>query len=128
MTKPDNVVEAQHDETEPVPLVVNEAAPGNLGVGDYVFASRWSDCDPCDPWAVGHVSEIGLGFVVVGEVSARRFPKAMRISLKQGQRIIAAYARLAAEPATWQQPIDYQVIADIFDVSRPSGLADHPGK
>ena len=37
------------NEVEPVPIVKNIKAPSDLAVGDYVFASRWSDCSPGDP-------------------------------------------------------------------------------
>lgn len=101
-------------EEEEAPLVVNQAAPGDLTVGDYVFASRWSDCDPGDPWAVGHVSEIGAGFVVVGDVSPRRWPKAMRISAEQGRRIVESYPGMEAN----YEPQSYEAIARVFGIAK----------
>ena len=95
-------------------IVQNLSAPGDLAIGDYVFASRWGDCDWCDPWGVGHVSEIGLGWVSLGETGARRFPKAMRITHSQGAAIVAAYPGLEREKA----PLDYEVVAKVFGVSR----------
>lgn len=100
---------AQDEET---PIIVNPKAPGDLAVGDYVFASRWSDCDHSDPWVVGHVSEIGPNFVVVGDASQRRFPHAMRITAEQGRRIIEQYPPLERAHA----PLDYKLIASIFGV------------
>lgn len=97
-------------EEEDAPLVVNHAAPGDLAVGDYVFASRWSDCDPGDPWTVGHISELGPNFVVVGEVTQRRWPKAMRISEEQGRRIIEQYPPMEAD----FQSANYKAIARVF--------------
>lgn len=79
------------------PSVKNPEAPGELSVGDYVFVSRWADCDPADPWAVGHVSETGKDFVCV-ESDKRRWPRAMRITPAQGARIISEFTRLACEP------------------------------
>ena len=75
-------------------FVENKEAPGDLAVGDYVFASRWSDCSPGDPWAVGHVSEVGAYYVVIGEVNQRRWDKAMKISHEQGARIADLYPKL----------------------------------
>jgi hypothetical protein len=105
---------------EDVPLVVNHAAPGDLSVGDYVFASRWSDCDPGDPWVVGHVSEIGAGFVVVGEVTQRRWTKAMRISEEQGRRIIEQYPIMEVN----YRPQNYRGIALVFGVKCGESTAE----
>lgn len=60
----------------------------DLKVGDYVFASHWSDCDPNDPWHVGQVTEVGTDFVVVGDVSQRWWRRATRISPEKGKEII----------------------------------------
>lgn len=70
------------------PITFNGVAPGDIKVGDYVFASHWSDCDPKDPWHVGKVTDIGEGFVVVGDVSQRRWRRATRISSEKGKKII----------------------------------------
>ena len=106
-------------EEEKAPVVVNQKVPGDLAVGDYVFASRWSDCDPGDPWFVGHVAEIHLaaaehaipypGYVVLAE-SLRRWPHAMRITPEQGKRICEAF------PSMEHQPQDYEAIARVFGV------------
>lgn len=99
------------------PQVVNPKAPGDLKVGDYVFASRWGDCDPGDPWHVGHVAEIHLsapehavpypGYVVLAE-SPRRWPHAMRITQEQGARIVAEL------PGMENQPRDFAAVARLF--------------
>lgn len=94
-------------------LVINPVAPGNLSIGDYVFASRWCDCDPGDPWAVGHVSELGDGFVVVGEVTQRRWHKAMRISEEQGRSIVEQYPAMEIN----YTPLNYPAIARVFGVA-----------
>lgn len=91
------------------PIVRNQKVTSNLSVGDYVFASRWSDCDPGDPWCVGHITFLGDAFVVVGDVSQRRFPHAMKISLDQGERIIETY------PGLERKPCDFKQIAAIFN-------------
>jgi hypothetical protein len=103
-------IEGQLRLDECVPLIVNQTAPADLEVGDYVFASRWSDCDPCDPWVVGHISELGPNFVVVGDVSTRRWPKVMLIDHEQGRRIIEQYPPMEKEGA----PLNYPAIARIF--------------
>lgn len=98
------------DAEEDKPIIRNQDAPGDLSIGDYVFASRWGDCDPGDPWAVGHVSEIGDGFVVLGDVNQRHWRKAMRISHEQGRRICELY------PGMGRQPLNYRAIAEVFGV------------
>ena len=95
--------------TEQEPIVINKDAPGDLKIGDYVFASRWSDCDPGDPWHVGHVSEIGPNYVVCGDVSIRHWRKAMKITAEQGARICAEFPALEKIC-----PSDYLVIARVF--------------
>jgi hypothetical protein len=94
------------------PLVTNPKAPGDLKVGDYVFASRWSDCDPGDPWHVGHVSEVGPDYVVVGDVSRRRWPRAMKITQEQGSRIVQAFPPMEDN---WKA-FNYKAIANVFGV------------
>lgn len=105
-------VVAMYAQQDTIPIVRNLAAPGDLAIGDYVFASRWSDCDPGDPWAVGHVSEIGSNYVVVGDVSPRGWRKAMRITAEQGQRIIEQYPPMEANRAA----INYKAIAQVFGI------------
>lgn len=104
------------NDEETTPLVVNVKAPSDLKVGDYVFASRWSDCDPGDPWHVGYVSEVGEGYVVIGEVSQRRWGNAMRISEEQGARIVQEYPVLEMGPS-----LPYAEIARVFGVTIPEG-------
>lgn len=89
-------------------------APSDLAIGDYVFASRWSDCCPGDPWHVGYVSEVGPGYVVVGEVSQRRWGNAMRITEEQGRRIAAEYPAMEDGPS-----LPYEAIARVFGVPIP---------
>lgn len=102
------------------PQVVNQDAPGDLQLGDYVFASRWSDCDPGDPWAVGHISEIGDGYVVVAGVTLKRFPKAMRITPEQGARIAAEF------PAMERETQDFGAVARVFGLE-PGTVAKRNG-
>lgn len=99
------------DEEEQAPIVENIKAPSDLVIGDYVFASRWSDCDPGDPWHIGYVSEVGKDYVVIGEVSLRRWGNAMRISEEQGHRIAKEYPVLEQGPA-----LPYAEIARVFGV------------
>lgn len=96
------------------PIVQNQPAPGDLKRGDYVFASRWSDCDPGDPWEVGFVSLVGEDYVVLS--SPRRWRKATRITPEQGRRICAQY------PVMEEMPQDYEAIAKVFGVPTPGEL------
>lgn len=80
-------------------MLSNTRCPGNLFVGDYVFASRWSDCDWNDPWAVGYVLSLGDNYVTVGnedktinlQIGTQSWRYAMLITKEQGERIIAQY-------------------------------------
>lgn len=113
------------EQDEETPIVVNPKAPGDLAVGDYVFASRWSDCDWCDPWYVGHIAEIHRfapeyavpypGYVVLREAPHRRWPHAMRLTAEQGKKIIEQYPRLERE----FRPLDYKLVASIFEATAP---------
>jgi hypothetical protein len=111
LAQQEKIVE-MYEQQNTVQIVVNQAAPGNLAVGDYVFASRWSDCDPSDPWVVGHISEVGSNFVVVGEVSPRYWPKAMKISAEQGQHIIEQYPHMEGN----RDSLNYKKIAQVFGI------------
>lgn len=101
------------------PLVKNLKAPGDLEVGDYVFASRWTDCDPGDPWHIGYVSEVGSNYVVIGAVSCRRWPNAMRITEDQGDRIAKEFP-----PLEQGRALPYAAIARVFGVPVPAGWVD----
>lgn len=57
-------------------------------IGDYVHAHRWSDQDPNDPWCVGHVSEIGDNYVVVGLYSERRWSRWENITGEEGRQLL----------------------------------------
>jgi hypothetical protein len=103
-----------NEEFEQIPIVTNKPVPNDLVIGDYVFASRWSDCDPCDPWHVGFVTEIGVGYIVCGAETPRRWLKAMRITKEQGARICAEYPILEKKYA----PLDYKLIAEIFGIEK----------
>ena len=80
----------------------NVAAPGDLAVGDYVFASDWSDCDWNDPWAIGFVASLLPYGVVIGNedgglidrVGIKYWKFAKRISVEQGRQIIEHYPEM----------------------------------
>ena len=110
---------------EAEPIVRNCEAPGDLKPGDYVFASRWSDCDPGDPWEVGFVSEVGFypGFMtkagyVVLQGGLRRWGRAMRITPEQGRRICEQF------PSMERLPQDYGAIARVFGIKGGQHGAD----
>lgn len=101
--------ESQMIDEDPQPIIVNLKAPGDLKKGDYVFASRWTDCSPSDPWFVGHVSEVGDRYVVIAESTRRQWPNAMRITAEQGRRIIDQFPAMEDGPQA-----SYEEIAKIF--------------
>lgn len=111
---------------EAEPIVRNCEAPGDLKPGDYVFASRWSDCDPGDPWEVGFVSEVGFypesmtkaGYVVL-QGGSRRWGRAMRITPEQGRRICEQF------PSMERLPQDYGAIARVFGIKGGQHGADN---
>jgi len=74
-------------------------APGELEIGDYVFATRWSDADWNGPWAVGYVYVIGKDHIglrhedgsLIPGVGLRGFKYAVPVSGEQGSLIAAEY-------------------------------------
>jgi len=62
----------------------------SIQVGDYVLATRWSDGDPKDPFAVGFVVSVEEeGFVVsYGYNYSRMFRKVKKISANRGRFIL----------------------------------------
>lgn len=91
-------------------IIFNQTAPNSIEIGDYVFASRWGDCDPHDPWVVGFVTELDTDSVVVGSHSPRAYPKAMKITKEQGDRIVKAYQQVPVSTL-----LSYADIAYIFN-------------
>lgn len=66
---------------------------GQVSVGDYVLATKYSDGDPQDQWAVGFVSNINADrFYVVDSQGtlfrASGFRRAQKITKKQGEKIL----------------------------------------
>lgn len=64
----------------------------NLNQGDYVLATKWSDGDPADPWAVGFLSEtIEERYIVVDSQGksfrSEGFRRARKISAERGKWI-----------------------------------------
>ena len=101
----------QHDpDEEPQWAFKNPATPGDLKIGDYVFASRWSDSDPGDPWAVGYVDALGHNWIsLVG--NSRRWLRASRITKEQGTRILAEYPKME----NYRGGVPYEFIRSIFN-------------
>jgi len=87
-----------------------------IEIGDYVLATRWSDCDWNDPWAVGFVCWVGNCSVALDDggggeihgVGSRRFPFARKISGETGSRIVGEY------PGLEGTAFDPEVAAEIF--------------
>lgn len=97
-------------------IVSNKKAPGDLKIDDYVFASRWNDCCPGDPWHVGYVSEVHEDYVIlVG--SKRSWPNAMRITEAQGWNIVASFPAMEDGPS-----LPYLQIAEAFGHINPKEI------
>lgn len=74
--------------------------------GEYVLASKFSDCDPCDPWRVGFVCEVTevwkpqagqkRFYYVIGDAEgkpaeARRYSYCRRITAEEGDKWLSLY-------------------------------------
>lgn len=72
----------------------------SVKIGDYVFASRWSDCNPNDPWAIGLVTSVikdtnsrvyvtisDLDGILIPNVGNRMFRNTIPISYELGERL-----------------------------------------
>ena len=83
----------------------------NISIGDYVFATKWSDGDPCDPHAVGFVGLIDAeqGRVVVNDAEGNviyghnGFRRAKKITAEEGQRMLAIMREVSDRygPSMW---------------------------
>ncbi len=78
-------------------VFIPEIKNSSFKKGDYVFASRWSDADPDDPWIVGYVATVTCESISVKtdvKVSNRRWRNAIKISPEVGKAIIDNYPKL----------------------------------
>jgi len=91
-----------------IPAVTDDIKPG-----EYVFASRYSDADPGDPWCVGYVTDVRVkaGYLIIGEYSTRGWRHARRITAEQGQRILERYPAMENGPS-----LPYHNIAKVFGI------------
>lgn len=78
----------------------------DFSIGDYVFVSRWSDCDPNDPWALGFIGGFpDEGRLTICEqdgsrikgVGVRTWPYAFKVTEELGHRMIELWGN-AQEP------------------------------
>ena len=78
-----------------------------INIGDYVFTSRWSDCDPNDPWAIGLVLEKPDNkYYIVGNedgslipvVQRRMFHHAVKIAFEFGDKLCQEMPKLQGSP------------------------------
>ena len=82
-----------------VQRLVMPDAPGELELGDYVFATRWSDADWNDPWAIGYVGAIGKTHIeiraedgsLIPGIGVRGFKHARTVTSGQAALIFAEY-------------------------------------
>ncbi len=92
------------------------ACPGVLRVGDYLFATRWSDADWNDPYGVGFLAESGHNCIrlanedgsLIHGVGMRAFRYAVKITGDQGKRILSEY------PPREGTPFDLEVAEQII--------------
>lgn len=74
---------------------VVEITEKNFHVGDYVFACRWNDADPNDPWRVGVVEKVVKSdygtFLAKLRGDAHRYKYARKLSCKEGEDILYNY-------------------------------------
>lgn len=93
-----------------IPKVSDDIKPG-----DYVFASRYSDGCPGDPWCVGYVTEVFANetptYLRIGAYGTRGWRYAMRITEEQGVRIIAQYPAMENG-----ESLPYLDIAKVFGI------------
>ena len=90
--------------------------PADLKIGEYVFATRWSDADWNDPNCVGFVREIHEDCILLGEsdgskiplVGGRAFRYFRRVTSEQGHRLCDEYQKM--EGTTF----DPRVLMDIL--------------
>ncbi len=82
----------------------------DINVGDYVLATKYSDGDPCDPFAVGFVSEVtDKGrYIVVDNLGVsfrgNGFRRAERISQQEGHVLVELIPRISnvrGGPSLW---------------------------
>lgn len=103
------------------PAKVMSKAPGDLKIGDYVFATRWSDADYSDPNVVGFVIGFKDMFIQVGNtdgslidgVGRRLWPYFKKITREQGHRIINEFQALEGSP------YDQSLIIEILGIDKP---------
>lgn len=93
----------------PIPTICDK-----ISVGDYVFASCWSDALPQDPWAVGIVGSIDDGHIEIIGQEGRWFKHGIHISLEIGAHIVAAYPVLEGHGASLHTV--HNAVWDQFDL------------
>lgn len=75
-----------------IDVTVVTVSPNRFCLGNYVFASRYKDADPNDPWVVGFIDEIGVdhkgGFIRIYEQGMRTWRYAAKIDKEDGKRLI----------------------------------------
>lgn len=63
-----------------------------FNIGDYVLATKYSDCATNDPWYVGEIHTIGVDwkgcFIQFKETGVRRWENVKKITKEEGDKII----------------------------------------
>ena len=71
-----------------------------MNINDYVFASKWSDEDPNDPWCVGFISEILEDSEDSDDIKVkvdgynRYWKHCRKITKEEGDKILSIYPGL----------------------------------
>lgn len=66
-----------------------------MKIDDYVFASRWSDEDPNDPWCVGFLEEFGEDNRGKWyKIDGKTFRHCRKITAEEGEKICIEYPKL----------------------------------
>lgn len=91
------MIKTKNNEYRTVKL--NYDPTNNFKIGDYVFVSKYPDNDPCDPWCIGIIFEIGIdsksGFIRVDSrqnknenVNMRCWRNVKKLTKEQGKEIL----------------------------------------
>ena len=78
-------------------MVKIKSLRGPISIGHYVFVSKYSDCDPMDPWAVGFLCSYGIdgrGKFYEVDSSKYRYRHCKKITKETGDSIINEFPKI----------------------------------
>lgn len=105
-------------------------ASQNLKVHDYVYVSRWSDCDPNDAWAVGFVTIVNDDYIKIKDaegnpisnVADRRWKYGIKIPGMLGPLLLEELPKLRNGPFN---PSDIYKLFQSFNIVNNSNEPDN---